>query len=333
MDTHPQLPSPAPRVDPTPPALAPARGLVELFLEALNPNTLAAYRRDLDEFAAFVRAPTSSLAVDGLVRLGQGEAHAVALSYRSHLVARELAPATIARRLSSLRSVAKLARQLGLCAWHLEIRAPRVQAYRDTRGPGDAGWKALVSAAKERRGPGPARDLAILRLLHDCALRRFEVVGLDVDHLDLAGDPPSASIRGKGRTGRERVTLPGPTAAAVADWLAFRGSAPGPVFVPLDGARGASSPITTLSGPAPQRLTGRSVARIVNRLGSSAGLARRARPHGLRHQAITRVLDLTAGDVRAAQRFARHASPATTMRYDDNRQDLAGQLARRLAED
>ena len=38
------------------------------------------------------------------------------------------------------------------------------------------------------------------------------------------------------------------------------------------------------------------------------------------------------GDVRATQAHARHANPQTTMRYDDNRQDLAGRTAAKLAE-
>ena len=37
------------------------------------------------------------------------------------------------------------------------------------------------------------------------------------------------------------------------------------------------------------------------------------------------------GDVRAVQLHARHADPQTTMRYDDNRQDLAGCVAASLA--
>jgi integrase/recombinase XerC len=54
-------------------------------------------------------------------------------------------------------------------------------------------------------------------------------------------------------------------------------------------------------------------------------------PHGLRHASITAALDANNGDVRAVQLHARHADPQTTMRYDDNRQDLAGRVAASLA--
>jgi len=68
----------------------------------------------------------------------------------------------------------------------------------------------------------------------------------------------------------------------------------------------------------------------VRRLGAAAGV--RARPHGLRHAAITAALDATGGDVRAVQKFSRHRDVRVLQRYDDNRRDLAGGVARRVAE-
>jgi integrase/recombinase XerC len=53
----------------------------------------------------------------------------------------------------------------------------------------------------------------------------------------------------------------------------------------------------------------------------------------LRHEAITRALDRTHGDIRTVQRFSRHADPKTLLRYDDRRRDLAGDVARLVAED
>jgi integrase len=57
----------------------------------------------------------------------------------------------------------------------------------------------------------------------------------------------------------------------------------------------------------------------------------RVRPHGLRHTAITAVLDAGAS-TRDAQRFSRHKDPRTLLRYDDNRADLRGRLAAELSE-
>jgi integrase/recombinase XerC len=67
------------------------------------------------------------------------------------------------------------------------------------------------------------------------------------------------------------------------------------------------------------------VAHILATLGASLGV--RVRPHGLRHTAITALLDSGAG-LREAQRFSRHADPRTLMRYDDNRSDISGEMAR-----
>jgi integrase/recombinase XerC len=78
-----------------------------------------------------------------------------------------------------------------------------------------------------------------------------------------------------------------------------------------------------------RRMTGNGLYRVIRSLGDLAGI--RARPHGLRHASITAALDTSNGDVRAAQAHARHANPQTTMRYDDNRQDLAGKVATSLA--
>ena len=101
-----------------------------------------------------------------------------------------------------------------------------------------------------------------------------------------------------------------------------RGREPGPLFHPLD------------PGSAPDaRLTGRGVHKIIRDLGRRSGLARPLRPHALRHQGITKALDVSGGNVREVQRFSRHRKLDVLMRYDDNRQDLGGVVARRVSED
>jgi integrase/recombinase XerC len=70
---------------------------------------------------------------------------------------------------------------------------------------------------------------------------------------------------------------------------------------------------------------------VVRQIGERVGLG--VRPRGLRHAAITRALDLTGGDIRSVQKFSRHKDVRLLQRYDDNRQDLAGVVAQRLAED
>jgi Phage integrase family len=81
------------------------------------------------------------------------------------------------------------------------------------------------------------------------------------------------------------------------------------------------------------RLHDKWVNRLISKLAKEAGLSIVVRPHGLRHCGVTRALDLTNGDIRKAQKFARHADPKTTMRYDDDRTDVAGEVADLIGDD
>jgi integrase/recombinase XerC len=65
---------------------------------------------------------------------------------------------------------------------------------------------------------------------------------------------------------------------------------------------------------------------MVRELGRRLGM--KVWPHGLRHAAITEALDLTGGNVRAVQRFSRHRDVRVLERYDDNRRDLGGEVAK-----
>jgi integrase/recombinase XerC len=303
---------PARALDPT---TATAR-LVEAFLAGRSPQTLRAYAGDLADFARFAGADSKAAAAARLLSRGPGPANSLALDYRADLLSRGLSPATINRRLAALRSLVKLARLLGLVGWSLEVEGVRSEGYRDTRGPGRDGFRRLLAVLADRQDAKAVRDRAILRLLFDLGLRRAEAVGLDLADLDR--EAGTVAVLGKGRTQRVALTLPAPTQAALDAWLAVRGTGPGPLFHRLDRA-----------GKGKGQLTGGGVYHVIVSLGRQAGL--RVRPHGLRHAAITQALDLTGGDIRAVQRFSRHRDVRTIGLYDDNRQDLAGQVARKVA--
>ena len=312
-------------------ALGSVQDILEAWLAGRNPRTLKAYRFDLADFARSSGAPSPAAAVDALLAGSAGLANRVALAYRADLLGRGLASATIARRLSALRSIVKLARQLGRVAWTIDVDSPRVEPYRDTAGPGRSGWveihaEARRRAAGSRRTAEAKRNLALLRLLHDLALRRGEVVALDFPadvELDW-GETGRVWIIGKGRTERQPMTLSDRARAALRDWIAVRGVEPGPLFHRVDNAAGPGDP---------GRLAGDSVNRMVRRAARDAGIARPVRAHGLRHQGITRALDLTDGDVRSVKRFSRHAKYETLAAYDDAREDAAGRIARLLGAD
>lgn len=271
-----------------PSAGLPAVGSVDLlnaFLGGLNPRTLRAYDQDLGDFARFLGSSTSREAIGLLTSGSHGQANAVALSYRTHLTERGLKSATIDRRLAALRSIVKLARTLGMVPWTLEVDAPKVDPYRDTISCGSPGWRSMLELAKTEALTGeakPTRDLAIIRCLHDIGLRRGEAVSADVDSLDQERGP--LSIVGKGKTDAKKLTHPGPTRGALSRWLEVRRSEPGPLFVRLDRAA------TTAD-----HLTGESVRKLVAALARRAGVSGSVRPHGLRHIAVTELLDRNGG--------------------------------------
>jgi integrase/recombinase XerC len=285
---------------------------------------MRAYAGDLEHFRAFVGVATSVDAATLLVTRTHGEANALVFSYRAHMIGRvpKLAPATINRRLAAVRSLVKLARTLGLVDWALDVPNLPSQAYRDTRGPNYAAVRAMLEAGDTHDARAiELRDRAILRLLHDLALRRAEIVSLDVEHVDLQGE--TVLVLGKGHVERESLTLPAPTVDALRAWVDARGAEPGPLFMRLDRARRRDHTGARLSATA--------LYRMVRKRGERVGA--RARPHGLRHAAVTRALDLTHGDIRSVQRFSRHRDPRTLLRYDDNRRDLGGEIARLVATD
>ncbi len=302
--------------------------LVAAILANLNARTARCYLSDYRDFARFMghAGPRGQLdpspAIAELLAMGPGRANATVLKYRIHQADRGIKAGTIARRLSALRSACKAARRIGRISWGLDVPGPKATPYRDTRGPGADGWKKMLALAKERASAGlpkPVRDLAIIRLLSDLGLRRAEVCNLDLVDLDV--EASTVAVIGKGQTEAQRITLPEPTRNALRAWKVIRGESPGPLFHGVHRGRKTTG-----------RLTGEAVRLIVSRLGRDAGLPRPARPHGLRHTAITRALD-AGRDVREVRKFSRHSKLDTVLIYDDARRDVAGDIARGLAGD
>lgn len=295
----------------------PASRLVSAFLSRRKESTVRAYSQDLEDFRAFVGVSTKEEAAWTLLSQGQGPANELAQDYGKDLLRRGLSPATVNRRLAALRSVVKLARTRGLVPWALDVEGEKAQSYRDTRGPGEEGFRRLLSVLDGQEDKKARRDRALLRLLYAMALRRGEVSALDLEDLDL--EAGRLAVRGKGKAEKEGLTVPARTQEALRSWLEVRGPESGPLFVNLDRARKGQD----------RRLTGRGIDSVLKALGRKAGLPK-VRPHGLRHAAITEALDKTGGNVREVQRFSRHADLRTLRLYDDSREDLGGKVSNLL---
>jgi integrase/recombinase XerD len=278
------------------------------FLEAIRAerdaaaNTLAAYARDLRDFAAFL-APRGS----DLARAGRADVEA----YLVDLAVRGMSEATRARRLSAIRQFYRFAFLEG---WRDDdpgalLRGPR----KPRRLPGalaEADVDRLLAAAE---GWGRGRDerlrtACLMQLLYATGLRVSELVALPA--AAARGDPRMILVRGKG--GRERmVPLSAPARTALAAWLAARDAAE-------DVAARAGRPRSPFLFPARGRnghLGRESFFRTVKALAATAGLnAAAVSPHALRHAFATHLL-ANGADLRVIQTLLGHASIATTEIY------------------
>jgi integrase/recombinase XerC len=291
--------------------------LLTAFLDGRSEHTRRMYTQDLEDFKTFVQKDSLVTAAGYFLKLPQGEANLTALAYQTSLKKRKLAPATINHRLAALSSLVRLGRMLGFCTFTLTLTRLPVQAYRNTKGPGADGVEAMLRALEPARTEVEKRDYAMLRLLYDLALRRSEVAGLDLLHVNL--DKNTLEILGKGRHQTQFLTLPDETKLALRAWIEERGFHEGALFTNLSSARTDDNRIST---------TG--LYKMVKKRGAQVG--QHTRPHGLRHAAVTQALDLTQGDVRAVMRYSRHLDMKTVSIYDDNRKDLAGDVARQVAQ-
>jgi integrase/recombinase XerC len=211
---------------------------------------------------------------------------------------------------------------VGFVSWALDVPSVRREGYKDTRGPGHDAVCRIIEVAAAGPSVKALRDVAMLRLLYDLALRCGEVVSLDVSHVDIPGR--RLSILGKGRQDREYLTLPVSTAAALSAWLEVRGSESGPLF--LSSGRGRS---LRWSG----RMDTRNLYGLVRRLGESVGV--RTWPHGLRHTAITEVIKMAQQNgvgLDECCQYSRHKDVKTLMIYRDKERDVQGTLASFLSE-
>src|SRR5260370_28290001 len=293
-----------------------ATRLLRAFLNGSKAETITAYRQDLEDFQAFIEAPNLEQAASLLLAGGAGEANALALDSKAHLMDRELAANTINRRLTALRSLVKLGRTLGLVSWTIEVQSVKADPYRDTRGPGRACFRRMLGSLAKRKDPKSMRDRALLRCLFDLGLRRAEVLNLDLEDLDR--DAGTVAVLGKGRTSKVKLTLPPETKKALEAWIGVRGVTPGPLFCSMNRTH-----------PGKGRLTAIGLYGMVRELGRRLGF--KVWPHGLRHAAITEALDLTGVHVPSLQLVSRHPDVRVLERYDDKRKDLGGEGAKQVS--
>ncbi len=278
---------------------------------AYSPRTVEVYLRDVTALREHLREKRGK---DGaLARLS-------AIDVRSQLAALfgDNGAATIGRKLSSVRAFCRFLVKRGVLAGNpaAAIRGPKKpkglpraldvdDAFRLVEAPTTTGRIAhrTLSAAEEARHVLlRVRDQALLELIYATGLRVSEACGLDITDIDRDryGVPIVLVRHGKGNKSRE-VPLGGAADRALAAYLPARQQL----------AAGGAALFVNAAG---DRLTPRSVQRMVKRWTIAGGVHANATPHGLRHSFATHLLD-EGVDLRSIQELLGHASLSSTQIY------------------
>jgi len=234
-------------------------------------TTIRSYQTDLEQLAAFLGdKPAGDVTMNDL----RGWLESLHGKY---------AASSIGRKLACVRSLLRFGMREG---W-IKVNPARALDLprRDEVLPHVLSIEEVERLLKSADNP---RDRAILEVLYAGGLRVAELVGLDLEHVDLE----AKTVRVFGKGGRERICPIGrPAVEALEAYLGDRTE--GPVFLNYRGGR----------------LTDRSVRRVLRAIGLD-----KTTPHTLRHSYATHLLD-SGADIRQVQELLGHKSITSTQRY------------------
>lgn len=260
------------------------------YEKRLSPHTLDGYRRDLQKMVEFC----NHYQIDRWIQLSPrhlrdfaAQAHRQGLGGRS-----------IQRRLSALRSFFRYLIREGILTANpaQDIRAPKTEH----KLPHSLDVDRLQQLLEVRADNWlEQRDQTMLELMYSSGLRLAELVGLDIEQIDLRRC--EVRVFGKGR--KTRIVPVGRQARlALGHWLKVRvlhcNSDEQALFINRKGSR----------------LAARSVQQRFRRWALKNGADSRLHPHALRHSCATHVLE-SSGDLRAVQELLGHANLSTTQVY------------------
>ncbi|HEX8410059.1 MAG TPA: tyrosine recombinase XerC [Thermoanaerobaculia bacterium] len=268
------------------------------FERNVSPNTIIAYRDDLESFTSFLCNDYLTLGRDQL-DLRRVD-HLAVRSYLAHLSRRKLSRSSVARHLSALRTFFKYLVREGV----VDANPARTVATpkREKHLPAvlQTSDIALLLEQPDTSTTLGIRDAAWIELLYASGLRISELTGIDLDDVELRGR--LVKVRGKGS--KERIVPFGTKAeTAIRAYLAVRGELIRDIeeqamFVNYRG----------------ERITTRSVRRLFDGYVRGASLRAGVSPHTLRHSFATHLLNAGA-DLRGIQELLGHASLSTTQKY------------------
>jgi integrase/recombinase XerD len=265
----------------------------------LSKNTLEAYRRDLSRYAAYLRTREIT---DGVL----ADENAIG-GFVGHLSATEFAEgqryqaSSVARALAAVRTFHAFLLREG------DTDVDPARAVSRPKVPRNLPRPLAVSEVESMLTTPPEgdvvglRDRAILEALYGAGLRISELVGLDVDDVDLE----EGSIRVFGKGSKERLVPLGRFAVGAFEGYLTRAR---PTLART--GSGAAMFLNQRGG----RLTRQGAAKILGRAARKAGIKKRVTPHTLRHSFATHLLEGGA-DVRVVQELLGHATLTTTQIY------------------
>jgi site-specific recombinase XerD len=247
-----------------------------------KPRTRQEYGKSIDYFCRSMapeQSPTTFLQ-EFLDSTKQQAIHLV-LEWRQRLLNEGKASATINLRISALKSLVEYAGKQDACSFSLsEVKSFKSQRYKDTPGVSVNDYRSILDLVDRSTDLG-IRDYAILLLLWDLALRREEVVSLDIlDYL-----PGRLMVKDKGESisplSKKAIDLNPQLEDALDHWVAIR---EGLYFQPKDGGKREDALFLSCNG---RRLAGTDIFRILQGYADIAGVS--VSPDIIRHGAAANI--------------------------------------------
>ena len=246
--------------------------------------TVINYKIDLEEFFGFL----------GEMPIEKAD-YLTLRRYLAKIREKDHKPRTIARKLSSLRSLLKFLNREGYLKTNPStlLMTPKLDKKLPEFLTEDEITK-FVEAPKLDEDAG-RRDRAILETLYSTGIRVSELVGLDIDHVDFISNIVKVSGKGK----KERLVPIGNQALqTIRDYIEQRKHKNKALFLNKSG----------------KRLTTRSICNITDKYIRQTGLRNKLSPHALRHSFATHLLN-NGADLRAVQELLGHVNLSTTQIY------------------
>jgi integrase/recombinase XerC len=273
----------------------------------VSPHTLAAYENDIATFLQHT-ARIRQKQVDALTA---ADADAFAIrAFLGELHKQRISAASSARKLSAIRTFVKFLRREDLIEDDPAtlVASPKVPETIPAHLTVNEMNRLLEMP--DSSTPLGRRDRAILELFYASGLRLSELVGLDIEDINISSR--MVRVLGKGR--KERlVPFNSSTSDAVRAYLKDRSQLSGGAPVSARKARRPSQAPLFLNYRG-ERLSARSIDRLVRRYVTACGAKFGISPHALRHSFATHLL-ANGADLRAIQELLGHARLSTTQRY------------------